>query len=56
MIPIGLNLTSMGVTSAWWLDAARQAEQVGLLGRLVLGPLDQPRQEGRRPCSSAGRR
>jgi len=32
MIPIGLNLTSMGVTSAWWLDAARQAEQVGFSG------------------------
>ena len=29
MIPIGLNLTSMGVTSAWWLDAARQAERAG---------------------------
>jgi alkanesulfonate monooxygenase SsuD/methylene tetrahydromethanopterin reductase-like flavin-dependent oxidoreductase (luciferase family) len=29
MIPIGLNLTSMGVTSEWWLDAARQAEQAG---------------------------
>jgi alkanesulfonate monooxygenase SsuD/methylene tetrahydromethanopterin reductase-like flavin-dependent oxidoreductase (luciferase family) len=32
MIPIGLNLTSMGVTSAWWLDAARQAEQAGFSG------------------------
>ena len=32
MIPIGLNLTSMGVTSAWWLDAARQTEQAGFSG------------------------
>lgn len=29
MIPVGLNLTSIGVTSAWWLDAARRAEQAG---------------------------
>ena len=29
MIPIGLNLTSMGVTSAWWLQSAREAEQAG---------------------------
>lgn len=29
MIPIGLNLTSIGVTSAWWLESARQAEQAG---------------------------
>ncbi len=29
MIPIGLNLTSIGVSSAWWLDAAAQAEQAG---------------------------
>ena len=32
MIPIGLNLTSMGVTSGWWLDAARQAEHAGFSG------------------------
>jgi alkanesulfonate monooxygenase SsuD/methylene tetrahydromethanopterin reductase-like flavin-dependent oxidoreductase (luciferase family) len=32
MIPIGLNLTSMGVSSAWWLDAARRAEQAGFAG------------------------
>jgi alkanesulfonate monooxygenase SsuD/methylene tetrahydromethanopterin reductase-like flavin-dependent oxidoreductase (luciferase family) len=29
VIPIGLNLTSMGVTSAWWLESAQQAEQAG---------------------------
>ena len=32
MIPIGLNLTSIGVSSAWWLDAARQAEAAGFTG------------------------
>jgi len=32
MIPIGLNLASMGVTSAWWLESARQAEQAGFTG------------------------
>lgn len=29
MIPIGLNLTSIGVSSAWWMDSARQAEAAG---------------------------
>jgi len=29
MIPIGLNLTSIGVSSEWWIDSARQAEQAG---------------------------
>jgi alkanesulfonate monooxygenase SsuD/methylene tetrahydromethanopterin reductase-like flavin-dependent oxidoreductase (luciferase family) len=29
MIPIGLNLTSIGVTSAWWMDSAREAEKAG---------------------------
>jgi alkanesulfonate monooxygenase SsuD/methylene tetrahydromethanopterin reductase-like flavin-dependent oxidoreductase (luciferase family) len=29
LIPVGLNLTSIGVTSAWWLEAARQAEAAG---------------------------
>lgn len=29
MIPIGLNLTSVGVSSAWWIDAARRAEAAG---------------------------
>lgn len=29
MIPIGLSLTPMGVSSAWWLESARQAEQAG---------------------------
>jgi alkanesulfonate monooxygenase SsuD/methylene tetrahydromethanopterin reductase-like flavin-dependent oxidoreductase (luciferase family) len=29
MIPIGLNLTSMGVRSGWWLDATRRAEDAG---------------------------
>ncbi|HEY5520057.1 MAG TPA: LLM class flavin-dependent oxidoreductase [Candidatus Limnocylindrales bacterium] len=32
MIPIGLNLTCMGVTSAWWLESALQAEQAGFRG------------------------
>lgn len=29
MIPIGLNLTSIGVSSNWWLDSARRAEEAG---------------------------
>ena len=29
MIPIGLNLTSIGVTSAWWKESAQQAEAAG---------------------------
>ncbi|MDQ3938725.1 MAG: LLM class flavin-dependent oxidoreductase [Chloroflexota bacterium] len=29
MIPIGLNLTSIGVPSAWWRESARQAEAAG---------------------------
>jgi alkanesulfonate monooxygenase SsuD/methylene tetrahydromethanopterin reductase-like flavin-dependent oxidoreductase (luciferase family) len=29
LIPVGLNLTSIGVSSAWWLDSARQAEAAG---------------------------
>jgi G6PDH family F420-dependent oxidoreductase len=28
-IPVGINLTSVGVTTAWWLDAARRAEDAG---------------------------
>ena len=32
MIPIGLNLTSIGVSSAWWLESARQAEAAGFAG------------------------
>jgi G6PDH family F420-dependent oxidoreductase len=28
-IPVGLNPTSIGVTSRWWLEAARSAEQAG---------------------------
>lgn len=32
MIPIGLNLTSIGVTSAWWRDSARAAEAAGFSG------------------------
>ncbi len=32
MIPIGLNLTSIGVSSAWWLESAREAEQAGFAG------------------------
>lgn len=29
MIPIGVNLTSIGVTSAWWLESAQQVEKSG---------------------------
>jgi alkanesulfonate monooxygenase SsuD/methylene tetrahydromethanopterin reductase-like flavin-dependent oxidoreductase (luciferase family) len=29
LIPIGLNLTSMGVTSAWWRESAQAAEAAG---------------------------
>jgi len=32
VIPIGLNLTSIGVSSAWWLDSAKAAEQAGFSG------------------------
>ena len=28
-IPVGLNLSSIGVSAAWWLDAARRAEEAG---------------------------
>jgi len=28
-IPVGLNLSSIGVTTEWWLDAARAAEAAG---------------------------
>jgi alkanesulfonate monooxygenase SsuD/methylene tetrahydromethanopterin reductase-like flavin-dependent oxidoreductase (luciferase family) len=28
-IPVGLNLTSVGVSTGWWLDAARRAEAAG---------------------------
>ncbi len=29
MIPIGLSLTPMGVSSAWWRESAKQSEQAG---------------------------
>jgi len=32
VIPIGINLTSIGVTSEWWLDSARLVEQAGFTG------------------------
>jgi len=32
MIPIGVNLTSIGVTSAWWIESAQLAEQAGFAG------------------------
>ena len=32
MIPIGLNLTSIGVTSQWWMESAQLAEQAGFSG------------------------
>jgi alkanesulfonate monooxygenase SsuD/methylene tetrahydromethanopterin reductase-like flavin-dependent oxidoreductase (luciferase family) len=31
-IPVGVNLTSIGVTSAWWLDAAVRLEEAGYRG------------------------
>ena len=32
MIPIGLNLTSIGVSSAWWMESAQEAESAGFRG------------------------
>ena len=32
MIPIGINLTSIGVTSAWWIQSAQLAERAGFSG------------------------
>src|SRR3954451_21296530 len=32
MIPIGINPTTIGVTSEWWLGAARDAEAAGFKG------------------------
>ena len=32
MIPIGLNLTTIGVSSRWWLESAREAESAGFTG------------------------
>ncbi|MGI8929189.1 MAG: LLM class flavin-dependent oxidoreductase, partial [Candidatus Limnocylindrales bacterium] len=32
MIPIGVNLTSIGVTSAWWRESAREVELAGFTG------------------------
>jgi alkanesulfonate monooxygenase SsuD/methylene tetrahydromethanopterin reductase-like flavin-dependent oxidoreductase (luciferase family) len=32
MIPIGLNLTSIGVTSAWWMESAQEVERAGFAG------------------------
>ena len=32
MIPIGVNLTSIGVTSAWWIESAQQVERAGFAG------------------------
>jgi G6PDH family F420-dependent oxidoreductase len=31
-IPIGLNLTTVGVASRWWLESARAAEEAGFSG------------------------
>ena len=28
-IPVGINISSIGVTAGWWLETARQAESVG---------------------------
>jgi alkanesulfonate monooxygenase SsuD/methylene tetrahydromethanopterin reductase-like flavin-dependent oxidoreductase (luciferase family) len=32
VIPIGVNLTSIGVSSEWWLESARAAESAGFAG------------------------
>ena len=32
MIPIGLNLTSIGVSSTWWKESAQLAEEAGFAG------------------------
>ena len=32
MIPIGINLTSIGVSSRWWLESAQAAEAAGFAG------------------------
>jgi alkanesulfonate monooxygenase SsuD/methylene tetrahydromethanopterin reductase-like flavin-dependent oxidoreductase (luciferase family) len=32
MIPIGINLTTIGVRSDWWLESARAAEKAGFAG------------------------
>lgn len=32
MIPIGLNLTSIGVSSAWWIESAQEVEKAGFAG------------------------
>lgn len=32
MIPIGINLTSIGVSSAWWRESAREVEKAGFAG------------------------
>ena len=32
MIPIGINPTTIGVSSEWWLRAARDAESAGFTG------------------------
>lgn len=32
MIPVGLNLTSIGVSSEWWRQSAREAERAGFSG------------------------
>jgi alkanesulfonate monooxygenase SsuD/methylene tetrahydromethanopterin reductase-like flavin-dependent oxidoreductase (luciferase family) len=32
LIPIGINLTSIGVTSAWWMESAREVERAGFAG------------------------
>jgi alkanesulfonate monooxygenase SsuD/methylene tetrahydromethanopterin reductase-like flavin-dependent oxidoreductase (luciferase family) len=32
LIPVGLNLASIGVSSAWWRESAREAEKAGFKG------------------------
>jgi alkanesulfonate monooxygenase SsuD/methylene tetrahydromethanopterin reductase-like flavin-dependent oxidoreductase (luciferase family) len=47
-LPVGVNLTSVGVSSAWWLDAAIRLEQAGYRGAwcwdhfISRGRLDDP--------------
>jgi alkanesulfonate monooxygenase SsuD/methylene tetrahydromethanopterin reductase-like flavin-dependent oxidoreductase (luciferase family) len=47
-MPVGVNLTSIGVTSRWWLDSARRLEHAGYAGAwcwdhfISRGRLDDP--------------
>ena len=59
MIPIGINLTSIGVTSAWWLESAELVEQAGFAGVWCWDHFISARQEadpGARVLDDADRR